>query len=97
MNSLDKEPGSGGDEEPPIVLVAIDDTSFYLFKGEEHINQILLADGEFPKPVLCVHFKSVYDAKTMIGAAFNVSQCWAINPAIIERLRTTNCLIETDA
>ncbi len=84
-------------QEPPIIIVGIDRKSFYLYKGEEFINQLLLADGVYPKPVLCVNFDTVLDARRVIGDSFSTGSCWGINPEIIARMRDTKTLIEKDA
>ncbi|MCH2164938.1 MAG: hypothetical protein MK098_09840 [Marinovum sp.] len=82
--------------QPEITLIAFDRKSFFLFDGEQHLNQLLLADGEFPKPVLCVHFASKFDASLTLGEDVGLGDLWGIHPEIIERLRDTDCLIETD-
>ena len=84
-------------EEPDIILIGIDRKSYYLYKGEAHLDQLLLADGEFPRPVLCIHFKRALDAKLVIGQAVNIAQMWGIHPEIVKRLRNDEHLIETDA
>ena len=84
-------------EEPPIIIVGFDRKSFYLYKGEEFINQLLLADGVYPKPVLCVNFETIIDAKRVIGSSFSLADCWGIHPEIVERMRATKVLIEKDA
>ena len=89
--------GEGGGDEPPIILIGFERKNYYLLKGDEYLNQILLADGEYPKPVLCVHFPDMFEAKRVLGSEFNLSQCWGIHPDIIARLRDTDCLIEADA
>lgn len=83
--------------EPDIILIGIDRKSYYLYKGEVHLDQLLLADGEFPRPVLCVHFKRGLDAKLVIGQAVSITQMWGIHPEIVSRLRNDEDLIETDA
>lgn len=94
MNALGNEPNGG--EEPPIILIGFEKKTYYLYKGDEFLNQILLSDGEFPKPILCVNFETIFDASRVLGEEFNVSQCWGVHPEIVERLRETDCLIETD-
>ncbi|MEM9583096.1 MAG: hypothetical protein AAGA08_08270 [Pseudomonadota bacterium] len=96
MNKMSEDP-KPPKKEPEIILLGIDKSAFYLFKGEDYINQIMLADGEFPKPILCVHFDSVFDAKRVIGDALNIQQCWGIHPDIIQRLRDSKALVETNA
>lgn len=96
MNAMNEEKPEQP-KEPDIILIAFEKKSYYMFKGDDHLNQLLLADGVFPKPVLCVHFDSIIDAKRALGDRLNLGNCWGIHPNIVERLRTTNSLIETDA
>lgn len=91
------EPQPEPAEEPPIILFGIEKASYYMYKGEEFLNQLLLTDGEYPKPVLCVHFETLFDAKRVFGDGFSHAQCWAIHPEIISRLRNDQVLIEVDA
>ena len=83
--------------EPDIIIIGIERANYYLYKGEDYLNQLLLVDGDFPRPVLCVHFDSVFDVKLMLGKSVNISSYWGINPAIIDRLRNDAHLVETDA
>jgi len=91
------EPQPERGEEPDIILLGFERSSYYMYKGDEYLNQLLLADGEYPKPVLCVQFENLIDAKRVIGDGFSLMKCWAIHPDIIARLRNDDCLIETDA
>ena len=95
MNALGDTPDGG--HEPEIILIGFEKKSYYLFKGEAYLNQFLLADGEFPKPILCVNFETLFDASRMFGEGFSVSQLWGVNPEIVKRLRDTKCLVETNA
>ncbi|MEL6466898.1 MAG: hypothetical protein AAFQ58_18185 [Pseudomonadota bacterium] len=99
MNMMGNGPPDGpdGDGEPDIILVSLDRKNFFLYKGEQYIDQMLLSDGEYPKPVLCVYFDDVFDAKRILGDSFTLSQYWGIHPEIVARMRDTDCLIETDA
>ncbi len=92
LNWLGREP-----EEPNIIIIGIDRKAYYLYKGETHLDQLLLSDGEFPRPVLCVHFKQALDLKTVIGEDVSVARMWSIHPEIVDRLRVDEDLIETDA
>ena len=83
--------------EPDIIIIGIDRGAFYLLKGDDYLDQMLLEDGLFPTPILCVHFESVFDAKQMLSHRFNVATSWAIHPEILKRLRDKKCLVETDA
>lgn len=98
MNALNGKPGDGpGDgEDPPIILLGIQKRSYYVYKGEEFLNQILLADGEFPSPILCVNFETIIDVKRVIGENFSLAAYWMIHPEIIDRLRADKHLIEAD-
>lgn len=97
MRDTDYTPEPPRPEEPPIIVVGFEKKSYYLYRGEEFLNQLLLADGEYPKPVLCVHFETVIDAKRVIGPSFTLADCWGIHPEIIERLRDTKTLVEKEA
>lgn len=79
-----------------IVLIGIEDHSYYLHRGEEHINQLLLADGDIPLPVQCLRFRSLIDMQITLGENVNLAECWGIHPAIVARLRDSDSLIETE-
>jgi len=83
-------------ENDTIVLIGIEEKSYYLYAGEEHINQLLRADGDFPKPVKCLNFPSLFEVTIKLGQAVNISNFWGINPAIVQRLRDTGELVEID-
>lgn len=98
MKDTDHTPQEApGPVEPPIIIVGFEKKSYHLYKGDEFLNQLLLADGEYPKPVLCVQFESIIDAKRVIGPSFTLADCWGIHPEIIARLRDTKSLIEKEA
>lgn len=98
MNAMTGNPedGSGDGDEPEIILLGIERSSYYLYKGEDHINQLLIAEGTFPSPILVMEFDSIIDAKIALGSGFSIVKCWAIHPAIVERLRSNKHLIESD-
>lgn len=95
MNKMNDRPEGG--REPDIILIALERKSYYMFKGEDFLNQLLLVDGVYPKPVLCVHFETILDCKRVMGDAFSPATAWGIHPEIIKRLRATKVLVETDA
>jgi hypothetical protein len=97
MKDTPHEPQGGGDSEPEITIVAVANETFYLVEGEEHLNQLLLADGVYPMPVLCFHFESILEIKAVMGDEINMGEYWSIHPEIIKRLRNTNVLIEKAA
>ena len=51
MNDDGEEPQDN--QEPPIVLVGLEHKSYYLYKGDEYLNQILLVEDNFQRP-FCV-------------------------------------------
>ncbi|MCR8827360.1 hypothetical protein [Pseudosulfitobacter koreensis] len=96
MNALTGKP-EPEPEEPPIIIMGIARKSYYLLKGDAHLDQILLADGTYPTPILCVYFEDIFDTKRVLGDQFNLGALWGIHPDIIHRLRETQSLIETEA
>lgn len=79
-----------------IVLISLEETVYYVAKGDEYLDQMMLVDGNFPTPVLCLQFSSSFEAKLALGDEYNISDWWAVHPEIVARLRDTNCLTETD-
>jgi len=98
MNDMSEIPGggSGGGDEPEIIFVSVEKDSYYIVRGDEHLNQVLIVGGKFPKPILCLKFDSIYDAKRIMGNDFSLASYWAIHPDIVARLRDEKCLIEAD-
>ena len=97
MMSLDDtadQPNSGG--EPEIIMVSLQGATHYLTRGEQYLDQIMLVDGNFPTPILCLQFSSNFDAKRVLGDAYDISSWWAVHPDVVARLRSTNCLTEID-
>lgn len=98
MNVMSGKPGDGPDDgdEPAIILLGIDKNSYYVVKGDEFLNQLLLVDGDYPKPVMCMNFNTIFDAKRFLGEDFSLASCWAVHPEIVARLRDDEFLIESD-
>ena len=94
MNKMGYTPDPERDDEPAIILLGIDQSSYYVYKGDEFLNQMLLVDGVFPKPIFCMHFETIFDASLALGEGFSLANLWAIHPEILERLRSEGCLIE---
>lgn len=94
MNEMSDIPRPEKDDEPAIVLLGIDRNNYYVYKGDEFLNQMLLVDGVYPKPIFCMHFESVFDASLTLGEGFSLANLWAIHPEILKRLRNEGCLIE---
>lgn len=97
MNAFDGKFGGDGSDEPEIILIAVEQKNYFVYKGEQHLDQLLLVDGTFPTPILCVNFDSLFNATVMIGDGFNISACWGVHPEIVKRLRSSGFLIETEA
>ena len=76
-----------------IIFIMIGE-SCYVYKGEQFLNQILLVDGVFPKPICCFFFETIILAKSVVGKNFSVVELWAIHPNIYERLNRSGWLIE---
>ena len=94
MDDAAQFPGDGNG--PRITLVAVDET-YWLFDGEEFLNQLLLADGIFPKPVRCLRFADTFSLRIFIGPERPMNDFWGIHPEIIARLRRDAHLIEIDS
>lgn len=79
--------------EYAIVVISVEGGGYYLHRGEEYLNQLLLADGNVPLPVQCLNFKSVIDVKITLGEDVNLAQCWLIHPAIIAHLQDSDSVV----
>ncbi len=95
MNAFEGLPGGGGGHR--ITLISVERTHYYLYEGEAFLNELLLSDGNFPRPVRCVHFATVVEQKQFLGEDVNLAALWGINPEIVERLRRDDHLLEFDA
>jgi|TARA_B110000211_G_scaffold62710_1_gene71530 hypothetical protein len=78
-----------------IIFIVIGE-SCYVYKGEKFLNQLLLLDGVFPKPIGCIHFETIFLAKFTFGKDFSAANLWAVHPDILERLRCAGCLVENN-
>lgn len=86
------------DDSFAITLIAIEGGKHYfVYRGEEYLNQLMLTDGDYPVPVQCLHFRSQFDAQLSLGHAINMTRFWSIHPEIVARLRDTDTLVERDA
>ena len=95
--SKDIEQGPGGPEDGDrIVLVATGD-QYWLFEGDEHINSMLAGYDRHPRPVICLVFETMFDLQVYLPEGVTVQRLWAINPAIIDRMRREGELVERPA
>lgn len=95
MNSETPVP-EGNEPEDEIVLIDVAG-KYFLVEGEEHISQLMVVDGNYPKPVRCVKFEDAFELSTFTNGTANLADLWAINPEIITRLRNDGHLLEIDA
>jgi len=93
----DNSEGGGSPPKPEITIIGIGRVSYYIVEGVEHLDQVLLVEGDYPTPILCIHFETMQQIQAKMGPVMgevDMSQYWAIHPDIIARLRETNVLIE---
>ncbi|MBC2836443.1 hypothetical protein [Paragemmobacter straminiformis] len=69
-------------------------TSYTLFRGEEHLDDILMTGKNYPLPVLCIRFESAFEMGMFIAQAGSQSDNWGINPGIVDRLKRDGHLHE---
>lgn len=81
-------------EDPEIVLISIKRETYYIVEGEEHLSELMMVDGNFPSPIRCMNFESRFALHSFAGEDVKLSDFWAINPKIVDRLRQENKLIE---
>lgn len=87
------------EDNPPedqIVLIEVGEKHF-IVEGVDYLNQLMLVDGTFPKPVRCVKFADLIDLKEFTGGTANLAELWSIHPEIISRLRKDGHLLEIEA
>ncbi|EAQ03156.1 hypothetical protein OB2597_13468 [Pseudooceanicola batsensis HTCC2597] len=84
-------------EDHEIILIGVGEENYFLYRGEEYLSQLLLADGTYPTPVCCLRFANVLDVKLMLGESVSVANNWAVHPEVVARLRKDEKLIETEA
>ena len=86
-----------GIKEFDIIILGLGENSYKLLKGEEYLNNMLSANGEFPKPVGFIDFQTVCDVKLFFGPEFNPIECWSIHPNIVKCMRAAKQISEIDA
>lgn len=85
--------GDGGGDEPPMTLLAING-GYWLYEGEDLLNDVLFGRGAYPFRVRCVLFKDAFELRRVLGETFQVGTLWRINPDVVERLRREGLLDE---
>lgn len=80
-------------EEPRATLLAVSG-AYWLYEGEELLNDMLYQEGEYPFRVLCVAFANTIELRRVCGADFDVTSLWRVNDDVVARLRRDNLVIE---
>lgn len=76
-----------------IVLVEVNG-SFWMLYGEQHIDAMLTNMKPYPKPVHFMRFESDFDLRLYLPDGVSIADLWGINPAIVERMRENDELVE---
>jgi len=85
----------GGDEEPEVVMLVHANGSYWMYQGEDFIDEVLGKSGYYPKPVRCLMFASSYDLNVYLSRGpARLGDLWSIHPAVVERLRADEELVE---
>lgn len=72
------------EEDDAILLVTVDER-YWLAMGESYMQAMLTGEGPYPKPILCVAFRSMAHMTDHVPSG--VDGLWAIHPDIVGRLR----------
>lgn len=91
--SKDIEPERDEPGENRILLVSTGE-QYWLLLGEDHIQSMLAGRDEHPRPVLCIVFETIIELQTFLPEGVTVHALWAINPAIVDRMRRQGELVE---
>lgn len=83
--------------EPERMVLLQLNQSYWLYRGEEFLNEFLLGEGYFPAPVQVVVFADLFELRIFLGEDADISDFWGINPDIVERLRRDGILVEIGA
>ncbi len=75
------------------IILVHNGSNYWLLQGDDHIDGLLALDGSYPRPVRCMMFASSYDLSVYLASA-SLGDLWAIHPAIVRHLRTSEELIE---
>jgi hypothetical protein len=85
--------GPDGNDDAPITLLAVNQ-GYWLYEGEDLLNDLLFGRGLYPFRVKCLRFSSTFELNRYTMGGISVATLWRINPDVIERLRRENLLIE---
>lgn len=93
MRDTEATADRGGPDEPRVTLLAVNG-SYWLYDGEDLLNDMLFGRGAYPFRVRCVMFQSAIEVRKILGEGFQIGSLWNINAEIVERLRRENLLVE---
>lgn len=82
-----------GEDDAPMTILALKQ-GYWLFEGEELLNDMLFGRGIYPFKVRCVIFDNAIELNRFVGGTVSVATLWRINPDVVDRLRNDNLLIE---
>lgn len=83
----------GDDAELPMTLVSVLG-SYWIYEGDDLLEDLLFGTGSYPFRVRCAFFKDNFELRRFFSGDFTVGTAWRINPEIIERLRREDLLVE---
>jgi hypothetical protein len=93
MRDTNAERDDGFGQEPRMTLLAVGG-GYWLYEGEDFLNDMLFGRGAYPFRIRCMMFRDAFELRAVFGETFSVATLWRINPDVIERLRRENLLIE---
>jgi hypothetical protein len=93
MRDNQDQHGPDGNDDAPITLLAVNQ-GYWLYEGEDLLNDLLFGRGLYPFRVKCLRFSSTFELNRYTKGGVSIVSLWRINPDVIERLRHENLLIE---
>ena len=72
-------------QDAGIILIS-EGNGYWLVQGEAHFGALLSNEEEYPVPVLCVRFESLYEMTSAMPEGVTLASHWAVHPNIIKRL-----------
>ncbi len=83
------------DNKSGILLISTGD-AYWILEGEDYLSAMLSDEEFYPKPVRMINYKSSFDLSLDLPDGISTGSLWGINPAIIERLRKLEDIIEEE-
>ena len=91
---MTEEKMDGEAASPRVVLLRINEM-YRLHEGTEYLKALLMGQGGYPTPVICINFKDSFEM-TLFLNRHPVTDFWGINPDIVDRLRRCEELIDVE-